>query len=517
VILAGSARPSEADFDTGHGQTLGVIDIGSNSGRVLVARVLGAAHLDVLGDARSSLRLVRDVAAGGRLTPETIDRTLGIVRGFVAVSIGAGAERTTAVATSAVREAANGDDFIERARRELGIPVEIAAGDEEARLGFLGAVHGLPIENGIMLDVGGGSLQLVHFRDRRVERTWSLPLGSLRLSDRFLRADPPGRGEMRALKDYVYATLERAGIRPLRGDERLVGTGGTVRNLGKVDRRLRGDYPITRLHGYVLERRRLDEVASLVAGTPAGGRPGIPGLNGDRADSIVGGALVVQAIMDRLLAPEVIVAGYGLREGVALRSVTLQAASIEDVQRAAIGALGVQFGAYDAAHARRRMAVTREVLGRLAPSLPAEALLAASVAAGLLDIGASIDHYRRHAHSARIICDANLDGFSHRTLALAAASTYAVGEREASVKWYAPLLSLTDLPIVEQIAAGVALADALVRYGSPDQDGSWLERRNGHVVLAAAVLDTWPLEPHTRRAERAFGASFRLVEPARVG
>src|SRR5258708_25076788 len=197
------------------GRTLGVIDIGSNSGRVLVARVQGAAHLDVLGDARSPLRLVRDVIAGGRLTTETMERTLCIVRGFVAVAKCAGAERTLAVATAAVREASNGEAFIERTRDELGIRVDIADGEEEARFGFLGAVHGLPVQHGIVLDVGGGSLQLIHFRDRKLTRSWSLKLGALRLNDRFLRSDPPPRGEIRNLKEHVYATIEKAGVNPL--------------------------------------------------------------------------------------------------------------------------------------------------------------------------------------------------------------------------------------------------------------------------------------------------------------
>jgi exopolyphosphatase/guanosine-5'-triphosphate,3'-diphosphate pyrophosphatase len=492
------------------GRTVGVIDIGSNSGRVLVARVRGAAHLDVLGDARSPLRLVRDVARGGRLSSETIERTLRIVRGFVAVARCAGAERTTAVATAAVREASNGEEFIEHTRRELGIPVEIADGEEEARYGFLGAVHGLPIEHGIVLDVGGGSLQLTHFRDRRLERSWSMSLGALRLSDQFLKSDPPTRGEMRALKDHVYASLERAGIRPLSGDERMLGTGGSIRNLTKVDRRMRGDYPVTRLHGYVLDRRRLDEVTSLLAGVSASNRAAIPGLNSDRSDSIVGGALVVQAVMDRLLAPELNVAGYGLREGFALRSETHDPVSIEQVQHASVHALGQQFGTHDASVAERRASLTRKVLHSLAPGLSSEAMLAAMAAARLLDIGASIDHYRRHAHAARIACDANLDGYSHRVVALTAAALYAVGEREATVKGYAPLLRLADQPTVEQIAAGVALADALVRYGSADAEAASVERSNGHVLLASSVVDAWPLEPHTRRAERAFGVSVKL-------
>ena len=496
------------------GKTLGVIDIGSNSGRVLVARVRGAAHLDVLGDARSPLRLVRDVARGGKLSTETIERTLRIIRGFVAVARSAGADQTTAVATAAVREASNGDELIERTREDLGIPVEIADGDEEARFGFLGAVHGLPVQHGIVLDVGGGSLQVIHFRDRRLERSWSLPLGALRLSDRFLKSDPPGRGEMRSLKEHVYASLEKAGIRPLRTDERLLGTGGTIRNLAKVDRRLLGDYPITRLHGYSLDRRRLDEVGALLAGASASNRGGIPGLNSDRADSIVGGGLAVQAVMDRLLASDLTVAGYGLREGIALRSVTEEAASVEHVQRAAVAGLAAQFTAYNPARAEQRAALTRRVLSALAPGLSVEAALAAEGGALLLDIGASIDHYRRHGHAARIVCDANLDGYTHRTLALMAAALYAVGEREASVKAYAPLLWPADQPVVEQIAAGIALADALVRYGSAPAEAVSVERTNGRVRLATTVLDAWPIEAPTRRAERAFGISLELRDPA---
>jgi len=498
-------------------QTLGVIDIGSNSGRVLVARVQGAAHLDVLGDARSPLRLVRDVARDGQLRAETIERTLRIVRGFAAVASSAGAERTVAIATAAVREARNGEDLIQRARSELGIPVEIADGGEEARLGFLGAIHGLPVENGIVLDVGGGSLQLTHFRDRRLRRSWSLPLGALRLSDRFLRSDPPARGEMRALKDHVYATLERSGIAALAPDERFIGTGGTARNLAKVDRRMRGDYPISRLHGYVIDRRRVDDVASLLSSTAASERGRLPGLNSDRADSIVGGALVVQAVMDRLLASDLTVAGYGLREGVALGSVTETAAAVSEVQRAAVSALAHQFGAYDGHRAQRRTALTSDLVATLGTETTVEAAEAARAVAELLDVGASIDHYRRHEHTARIVADANLDGYSHRVLALIAAAASAVGEREANVKNYAPLLKTTDQAVVEQIAAGVGLADALVRYGSADLDKGSLEHSNGHVVLAAQVVDSWPLEAPARRAERAFGIRLKLNSTVHAG
>jgi exopolyphosphatase / guanosine-5'-triphosphate,3'-diphosphate pyrophosphatase len=496
-------------------RTLGVIDIGSNSGRVLVARVLNAAHLDILGDARSPLRLVRDVAHRGRLSAETIERTLHILHGFLAVAQGVGAESTTAVATAAVREASNGQAFIDRARAELGIEVEIADGAKEARFGFYGAIHGVPIDNGIVLDVGGGSIQLVHFRNRRLQRSWSLALGALRLNDRFLTSDPPTRGEMRGLKDHVYATLEAAGVSPLLADERLVGTGGTIRNLAKVDRRLRGEYPISRLHGYRLDRRRLDDASALLSAAPASERARVPGLNGDRADSIVGGSLVVQAVMDRLLAPHLTVAGYGLREGIVLRSLGDETPSVDEVQRAAVEAVGTRFASFEHGRAEGRARLVERLLVLLRPGVSAETTGAAACAARLLDIGASIDYYRRAAHSARIVSDANLDGYSHRSLALVAAALLAVGEREASVKGWNPLLAAADQPVLEQIAAAVALADALVRYGSADLDDSPLYRANGRVTLAAPVVDAWPLEAPIRRAERAFGLSFVVGDSPR--
>jgi exopolyphosphatase/guanosine-5'-triphosphate,3'-diphosphate pyrophosphatase len=516
VNTPGSWREVEA-FGVADCETLGVIDIGSNSGRVLVARVTSAAHLDILGDARSALRLVRDVAKRGALSEETIQRTLSIVRGFVAVSLGAGAQRTMAVATAAVREATNGEALLERVRSELGVPVEVADGEQEAQFGFLGAVHGLPVEHGIVLDVGGGRLQLVHFRDRRPLRTWSLKLGALRVSDRFLKADPPSRGEVRALKRHVYEILEAAGVTPLRPDERLVATGGSVRNLAKVDRRLLGDYPISRLHGYVLDRRRLDEVGATLTSVGTAERGRVPGLNGDRADSIVGGLLVVQSVMDRLLAAELTVAGYGLREGIALHSMTSVPAAVAEVQRAAILALGQRFGSWERERAARRAGLVERILAVTRVQLSSEALQAASVAAWLLDVGASIDYYRRHAHSARIIADANIDGYSHRTLALAAAAVLGVGEREASARSFAPVLSGLDTPVLEQLAAAVGLADVLVRYGNADADQTRVERSDGHVALDLPVADTWPLAQAIRRAERAFGITVALRSRTAAG
>ncbi|MBA3691729.1 MAG: Ppx/GppA family phosphatase, partial [Actinobacteria bacterium] len=144
-----------------------VVDIGSNSGRMIVFRLKEGGHLDVLEDARAPLRLARALRETGVLGEDAIERTLEALRDFRAVAEGAGATSITAVATSAVRDAADGDELLARAVA-IGIPLHVIEGDAEARLGFLGAVHDLPVTSGLTMDVGGGSTELSLFHDRQL-------------------------------------------------------------------------------------------------------------------------------------------------------------------------------------------------------------------------------------------------------------------------------------------------------------------------------------------------------------
>ena len=168
---------------------LAVIDIGSNSGRVVVYRIDPAGGFRIQATTRASLRLVREVEKGHALSEEAIERTIEVLRDFRAISVGAGAERSLAVATAALRDAENAPALLERIRTELGLEVAIISGEREAWYGFVGAVTGLPVEHGVLFDLGGGSMQVTRFRERRPLKSWSLPLGSLRLSDGFRIAE----------------------------------------------------------------------------------------------------------------------------------------------------------------------------------------------------------------------------------------------------------------------------------------------------------------------------------------
>ncbi len=493
---------------------IAVIDLGSNSGRIVVLRLARQGHLEILADGRSPLRLAKDLTAGGRLAEGTIEKVVAALKDFSAIAAGSIARRVIAVATSAMREAENGADLLERARSEAGIEVVVIDGEEEARYAFLGAVYGVQAENGLLIDVGGGSIEASAFRGRRLVRTWTLPLGALRLSTTFLHGDPPTEEEIAGLRGHVRTTLTEAGVSPLEADERLVGTGGTIRNLAKIDR-TGGQYPIPRIHGYVLARKRVSEIAARVASRTSPRRRLIRGLNADRADSIVGGALATLVTMEALQADDLIVSGQGLREGVVYDLLGMPLPPAEHVRRVSIGALAARFASWDAGRAKRRTGIALSLLEALDPQAGPRVKERLEQAATILEIGRSIDYYSRHAHAADILTESDLAGFSHRKLALLAAVVREAGEDGSVIRSYRPLLGPADRQAVSRESAILAIADEIEHRKAPRARLSLrcvVKKRAVH--LRAPLFDPYRQEILGRQFRRAFGKRL-IIEPSR--
>jgi exopolyphosphatase/guanosine-5'-triphosphate,3'-diphosphate pyrophosphatase len=489
---------------------LAVIDIGSNSGRVLVARLDDGGHLDVVETEGTPLRLVHELAETAVLGESVVQRTLEVLRGFQTIARGAGAEEVCAVATSAVREASNGEAFVERLRCETGIDIEIINGELEARYGFVGAVYGIPADDGILIDIGGGSVQLASFRQRSLQRSWSLPLGALRLSDRFLLSDPPTGAELKRLEDYVRRSLKDAQTPRVGSSEVVVGTGGTLRNLAKLDR-ARRDYPIPRLHGYVLGRRELTETAKSLAQMAASQRSQLPGLNTSRFDSIVGGAYVAQVALEVLGGSGIIVSGHGLREGVVLSRAwhTLPPASA--VRGASVVALAERFASYDSRVAAQRADSAEALRRALDPGVDAELVESLRFAALLLDVGRSVDFYRRHEHTVEIVRAADLAGFSHRAIALIGATVRLADKSSGGLKSWAPLLTPADQASLTRLGAILALADAVARQAPPEATSSpHVSRTADALRIQADWLQSWPLQSAARRVQQVFAVAVRV-------
>ncbi|HVS43359.1 MAG TPA: Ppx/GppA phosphatase family protein [Candidatus Dormibacteraeota bacterium] len=490
---------------------LAVIDIGSNSGRVAVLAQTDGGHLEMLSDARTSLHLIDDVAASGRLSEEAIERVVRTVRDFLCIAATARADRTVAVATAAVREASNGDELAARLLAETGITLEIIEGGEEAQYALVGAVNGLAVEDGLLVDIGGGSLELSRFRGREAVSTWSLPLGAGRLTRGFLTSDPPRPAELRALREYVESSLREVGVPVLDPTEQLVGTGGTIRNLAKIQR-AQIAYPIPRMHGYVLDRNALRRVVDLLVAVPLARRDAVAGLSRDRADTVTGGGVAVLTVMDWVQARSLMVSGQGLREGIALEHSTRLPSSAA-ARRASVAALVSRFTTWEEGRATRRRRITAALRDALLPQLSSELRETLDNAALILDVGRSVDYYQRWEHAAAIVVAADLRGFSHRRIALLSSTIAGAGGSRPNVRAYSPVLTAADRLPVEQLSLILAIADQLERR-SDGFDGvpqvRQRERRRAVVLRLRGGCGGWQPADIARRFKRAFGRELSV-------
>ena len=439
-----------------------------------------------------------------RLSAEAIATTLRTLTEFRAIIRAYGARHIVAVGTAAMRDADNGSEVIARVRAELGLRIEVIDSNKEAHYGCIGGISALPVNDGIVFDLGGGSVQIVEFQARRPGIGCSLPLGSLRISEAFIRRDPPSKREVRSLRDYVQRILNEARLSRLTAEGVLVGVGGTIRNLAKVDARLHA-YPIARVHGYTISRDRLAEIVHLLCQKPIRSARRIAGLSRDREDSIVGGALAIQALVDTVGAREILVSGQGVREGLVYSWLNDELPSPVKVREAALISLASRFSTWNAEWAKRRRVFASKLLDSLVPRANADLRMALDQAAFLLDIGRSIDFFDRYRHAASMVINTELDGFSHRNILLLAAITANAHDEDVDLHAYQPLLKDIDLGDLKRTALLLRIADDMLQHWSKKVQ-TVFECHIGRkeVEIVGRGLDGWIPHGIGSRFERLF-------------
>ena len=284
-----------------------------------------------------------------------------------------------------------------------------------------------------------------------------------------------------------------------------------MRNLAKVDLRSR-DYPVTRLHGYLLTKKRLKEVLELVTDRKLKKRADISGLNEDRGDSIVGGGLAISVLVRLLEADEVWVSGQGVREGLARSLVSEDLPSPRDVRTASVRALSARFAGWEAESAARRAAIAEALLSALDLAPDQDVKEGLLHAAALLDVGRSVDFFDRHEHVADIVLATDLLGFSHRGIALVSSIARAAGDEDAKPRPYAPLVTAKDEQAVRRAGALLALADD-IQERCPRGGMVQVECRvsKDEVVVKVKALAGWRTRTIGKRFERAFGRSLTVT------
>lgn len=289
---------------------MALIDLGSNAARFLLVKIRPGRGFVIRDESRVQTRL--GGARDGRLPGPAVRKTLRAVREFLDVARRRGATRVIALATAAVRDADNAAGLLDALRRRHQLDLRVLSGEEEARLGARAVAVSLPITRGVVVDLGGGSLEISRLRDGEAVSAASLPLGSARMTARFLRHDPPAAAEVRALRREVRRLLPGV-VPPASDGGRLVGLGGTIRTLARIHRATgRG---AKRIHGARLPRAAVCAIRERLESMPLRRRRAVEGLKAERADIIVAGAVVVEELMKLGGYAELVVCSEGVRHG----------------------------------------------------------------------------------------------------------------------------------------------------------------------------------------------------------
>jgi exopolyphosphatase / guanosine-5'-triphosphate,3'-diphosphate pyrophosphatase len=456
------ARPAPAERSAAR-RRIGVIDVGSNTARFVAFEASRSGCVRAIYETKESPRLGLDVRPDGRLAPEAMERGITAVDRFARTIRGLGLSETLAVATSAVRDAPNGGEFVRQVERATGVLLRVLSGAEEARYAYLGVASAWELDRALVCDLGGGSLQLAETRGGRLGHSVSVPLGALRLSQRYFDHDPPKRKEVDELRADVHETLDSVFDAFGSHRYRLFGIGGTVRSLARAAIEFR-DYPIERVHGYPLWDHDLESLGELLGEMPAAKRRSVPGIGADRADVVVAGLTVLRELVRATEADRITVAGTGIREGIALEAIGADLpASAEALAERSAAAAAESFR-FPIEHGHEVADTAMALFALLAPRFEwgRSEGLALRVAGWMHDAGTAIDLWRHANHSAYLIQNYPIWGLDQREVLLAAlaARTHEGGDIPSEwKKGYLPILRGPDLETARRLGGVLEVAE----------------------------------------------------------
>jgi len=516
------------------GMRIAAIDVGSNSIHMVVALVESDGRFRVLDRAKDMVRLGHRTLTNGRLSAEAMHNGIRTLSAFRTLAERQGVVRFKAVATSAVREASNGGDFIQRVRDEVGLRLKVIPGREEARLIYLGVRHAIDLrgEATLIVDAGGGSVEFILSEDDKPVTLDSVKIGVARLSEKFLADDPPSARDLSNLEAYFSEQLDPILSRVAKRDvRRVIGTSGTMLNLISIAGYLRGDPPDGHLNNFVVTAEEITRVRRLLTKADRDERLRVKGLDAKRVDTIVAGACLADYVLRELGAKEMIACTWALREGVMLDFIARHRKGIEETERFAdprrrsiirfarhLGAGEGEAGGHGRHVARLALRLFDQLHDDLHLDTPAREWL--EFAAMLHDIGHHIDHKNHQRHTYYLITNAELLGFRRDELEIIGqtARYHRKGAPKDSDEEYRAL-SNSDRQTVRALSALLRIADGLDRSHYGVVRDVTVARRGDRVTLQLqtegddAELEIWEARSRAELLEKVLGqdVEFRVV------
>ena len=516
---------------------IAAIDLGSNSVHLVLVEVVRGGTFRVIGTEKEMVRLGARTLARGKLSASAMSRGLEALRKYKRLADSTGAEKILAVATSAIREATNGEDFLDAVGRELGIYPRAVSGDEEARLIYLAVLHSIHLEGrrALVVDIGGGSVEVAVGGGQGMEHGVCEKLGVLRMTEQFVKSDPLGAKDEARLVKHVQEVLapHRTRLRSS-GFESAIGTSGTILAVGALALHRAGQPVPDPLHHVVVTAEQIHAARKWLVSTDLKARLKSPALDEARADIIVAGSIVLDTILHELGVRELTLCGWALREGILLdyihghRRSLARAEAYPDVRRRSVVSLAERCQWHEK-HARKVAELSLALFdgtARLHGLGDGERALL-EYAALLHDIGHHIAYLGHHKHTYYLVKNGGLRGFSPVEVEMVAGiARYHRRGRPRKKHPEFGALARSDRRKVEVLAGHLRLADALDRshrqiVRSLQVSGRGNTLRVRCQVSADAALELWAAPRRAELLERTLGVKVRVVatevlEPALV-
>lgn len=456
-------------------EKIAIIDLGSNSARLVIVKVMDGGYFSVIDELKEPVRLAQDMEIDGFLRPMRIQQTIKTLKTFTALYESHKVSKVFAYATAAVRAAKNQKVFVEDVYNSCGIKLQVLSQEEEAMLVYTGVINSMDVPKGLIVDIGGGSTKVIYYNRRILIAQDTLPFGAVTLTDKFQHMDCSPEERADAIVRYVEQEVKKLPwIETVEPDVQLIAVGGSMRNLGRISRRL-NKYPLNMSHNYHIPMTAFGTIYDTIKSLESEKVARIKGLSSARADIFPAALSILYAITKNTKFPEIIIGGAGLREGAMFRYAVPSTIEkpVSDVLGHSIYTLLNHFKC-NIPHAEHVFDLSLQLYRQLKVlhKLPRAYVKVLRIAAMMHDVGSSFKFYDHHRHSCYIIMNSNIYGVNQKVIVMAAlvAGMHTKNAFDITTSGeFAPYLTMLDeedIDAVKKLAVIVRIAECFDRSAS---------------------------------------------------
>lgn len=501
-------------------ERFGVIDLGSNSVRLNIVQVYDNGAYNLLDQAKVMVRLSENLHGDNQLKQEPMDRTIHAVRLFQKLLSAYEVKRVIAVATAAVRMAENGQAFLNEVLEKTGIEFQIISGHQEAYYDYLGAVNTMALNDYVMIDIGGGSTEIALIEGRQLVESVSLPFGSVILTEAFMNGSERKKN-FETIEDHVTNHLKKLSWLKRAKGYPVVGMGGVVRTIGKIDKQRR-KYPAVSLHNYQISKKETMQIIKKLTESTVAEIGQIPGASKERADILGPGVLPLKVLMEQIKSEKFIVSGNGLRDGLFFETyfqLEGRPVIIENVLEHSLENVMKRYHIHSA-HSCHVAKLSLELFDALKPwhDFDDTERKTLYVASKIHDIGMHIEYYNHHRHGFYLALNSRIYGLNNEETIWTAfmVSLHREDKFKEELEPYKVVVDKPRLERLRKLSLFIRMAEKLDRSESQVVEKLEVDVVNQTVLLTLlskedAELERLATELFSKEFEQYYGLKLKII------